>query len=1077
MFRQRPILSIFLIILVAAIGWLSYFFATFDLNSYRELVQRQLSETISQPVTLGTAHLSFKHGPALEFAQIKVGQDATPLLEADHLYLNFEFWPLIKGKEIFSKVELDRPRFHINLEATPAPAEQANAERVLFDQSLWDNLILHALDINQGEIIYHDHRNAERPIDLTIKDFDLQLRELAPIRPGTLQLSGTLVLPDGQSPFSLQGRINPSTVEPRWLDTDWDLQLTCKNLPTAVLHQYVPKLAEQIDPHGKLDADLKINGAAASGLTLSGQLQGEKLTLGLPHLYQQPKSIKRVDLSITYLAPRTGQGHRLQPCQVTADGLTVKGDLDWPAEQADKRFIANLSTPALKISRLLAWLPDAGQASEPVWQTWQPDGSLQVRKLAFYLPQASQPGSSPVVDAIDLTINNGQLNPPDIPPLTGLGVRLHLRNDNLEISDGQANWQGSSLKMTGRITKPWQSDRQLSLEMTGNLATAGAADLLPPTDLPVQLSGDLPLHFIISGSAQDLKYHGGMDLTPLGLQIGGTQFKAPDQAGKLALQGEITPQQVVLEQATVQSGIWSLQGAAQLQLTDERPFLLTTAVSQVELARLQDFFPALERLKLRGQASLSYQWSGTQGKVTDRRGDISLDRVGLHLVKVIADINNANGRILLYPDRATAQSLRLMVGISPLIVSGSVSDFSSPKIQLQVQGKSIRASDLVFNSEKDYLRDLHGGLYIDSNGLDFQDIRLRLDGGTVARVNGTLKNFKAPDVRLTATAEYGNIDEVIGLWANGPPKDTEQDGEQHSTDSQGQPVSRPGRTHLWIGMRAEKGHLGKLHFSNATGELTVFNHLLTIRPLHFNIGEGVCTAQVLVDSRSGTPSLLTASGHAENVDATEIYSQFMGNRGLLSGNMQSDFFVRGRVGKTFLDTSSGGIHLEVKDGVLRKFQFLSKVFSLLNVSQILTLKLPDMSLEGMPFNRLEGSFSLDKGELASQDLFIESNAMNLSLVGKMNLKTDQVDAILGVKPLRTVDKIVTNIPIAGWLLTGKEKALITAHFKISGDLHNPEVSAIPVSSISGQVLGIFKRVLGLPGKVITDPGGLIGGGD
>ena len=147
------------------------------------------------------------------------------------------------------------------------------------------------MDITRGEIVFRDHRNAERPIDLTIKDFDLQLRELAPIRPGTLQLSGTLVLPEGQSPFSLQGRIIPSTVEPRWLGTDWDLQFTCKNLPTAALHQYAPKLAKQIDPHGKLDADLKISGTAASGLTLAGQLQGEKLTLGFPHLYKRPKSI------------------------------------------------------------------------------------------------------------------------------------------------------------------------------------------------------------------------------------------------------------------------------------------------------------------------------------------------------------------------------------------------------------------------------------------------------------------------------------------------------------------------------------------------------------------------------------------------------------------------------------------------------------------------------------------------------------------------------------------------------------------------------------------------------------------
>ena len=78
--------------------------------------------------------------------------------------------------------------------------------------------------------------------------------------------------------------------------------------------------------------------------------------------------------------------------------------------------------------------------------------------------------------------------------------------------------------------------------------------------------------------------------------------------------------------------------------------------------------------------------------------------------------------------------------------------------------------------------------------------------------------------------------------------------------------------------------------------------------------------------------------------------------------------------------------------------------------------------------------------------------------------------ILGVKPLRTVDQVLTKIPIAGWLLTGSEKALLTAHFSIKGKSSDPEVVPIPITSLSEKVLGIFKRVLGLPGKLVTDPG-------
>jgi len=156
--------------------------------------------------------------------------------------------------------------------------------------------------------------------------------------------------------------------------------------------------------------------------------------------------------------------------------------------------------------------------------------------------------------------------------------------------------------------------------------------------------------------------------------------------------------------------------------------------------------------------------------------------------------------------------------------------------------------------------------------------------------------------------------------------------------------------------------------------------------------------------------------------------------------------------------------------VLRRFQVLSKVFSLLNVSQIFALRLPDMSLEGMPYSHLSANALVRDGRLTTEDLFIESPAMNLSLVGEVDLAGNTIDAVLGVKPLRTVDKIVTKIPIAGWILTGEEKALITAHFKVTGNRADPSVYPVPVTSLSEKVFGIFRRVLGLPGKVITDVG-------
>jgi len=375
----------------------------------------------------------------------------------------------------------------------------------------------------------------------------------------------------------------------------------------------------------------------------------------------------------------------------------------------------------------------------------------------------------------------------------------------------------------------------------------------------------------------------------------------------------------------------------------------------------------------------------------------------------------------------------------------------------------MRANDVIFPSRQAVLSDLDAQLEIDRDKIVFAPVTTRLDGGTRAEVRGSVSDFANPAVDLDIVASYGNIDEVIALWqgeGKGPAPSSER---------------RRKGVRLEIRARAEKGLIGGMEFRDAEGRITRQGRMLIIHPLHCRIGPGYAVGQVLVDHGDGSPPLLRISGHVEDVDAAAIHQQLLHQTSLVQGNLRGDFYLQGRAGSDFLPTSFGGFNLEIRDGVLRKFRFLSKVFSLLNVSQILALKLPDMDRHGMPFQKITGNFRLDKGILSSEDLFMESNAMNLSLVGDMNLLKKRIDALLGVKPLRTVDKILTKIPLAGWLLAGDEKALITAHFAIRGPSTDPEVVPVPISSVSEKVRGIFRRVFGLPGKVVEDVGDLMQG--
>ena len=266
-----------------------------------------------------------------------------------------------------------------------------------------------------------------------------------------------------------------------------------------------------------------------------------------------------------------------------------------------------------------------------------------------------------------------------------------------------------------------------------------------------------------------------------------------------------------------------------------------------------------------------------------------------------------------------------------------------------------------------------------------------------------------------------------------------------------------------------------MSFHDASGVIVPSLNRLSIHPLDFSVGEGYCNAQVLTEFSTGAPTLLRISGHAEDVDALEVYRELLNLKNIVRGKLRGDFYLYGEIGANYLPSSYGNFNIQIRDGVLHKFQTLSKIFSLLNVSQIFALQLPDMDLEGMPFDTLSANFHLDKGVLKTEDLKIQSEAMNQVHKGQLNLIDNEVDFTVTIHPLGTVDKIISHIPVAGWLLTGEDRALLTAHFAVSGQTGDVLVIPLPLSTITKPTFGLLRRTLELPFKLFKDPQILWGG--
>ena len=224
----------------------------------------------------------------------------------------------------------------------------------------------------------------------------------------------------------------------------------------------------------------------------------------------------------------------------------------------------------------------------------------------------------------------------------------------------------------------------------------------------------------------------------------------------------------------------------------------------------------------------------------------------------------------------------------------------------------------------------------------------------------------------------------------------------------------------------------------------------------------------------GQPPLWNLSLFLDRVHSGEVLSLLGISRDVRGlATIKATLNARGDGLKSMKQTMNGIISLKIDRGVLRKFNSLSKIVSILNVSQLLRFSLPDMARDGMPFNEITATIGVKDGVLSTQDFFVDSNVMHVTSVGNLDLVKETVDMLIGVQPLQTVDRVVSRIPVVGWILSGGDGSLITTYFEVKGKFENPDVSAIPVKTMAAGTLDIFRRVFELPVRLFTDSGEVI----
>lgn len=969
-------------------------------------ISKQLSERLNTPVTVERPILGLHPTPTLDIENIQLDMsDKNLTVHIKKLQIGFSWQSIFMGTLRMAQLDVIEPV----IDWTVATTEhgQTNNDNSLESINAISELLGQVRIVN-GSLQLHnvpDNDKQAAKRSWAFQHLNVTINNRALNQNREVILNGQL-LQNQHAPAPFSVRVQLSKIASQWSDTQIQLRSVVENIRTSQLLEQ-----SKYQANGPLTVHLDLNGNIHSGLTIHSSItpSNNKPLLIEGGGVKQPLQYVNLNTMLRY----SKNALQLNNIDLSYNGLAIAGDLTFNDLETEATIYANLRSDEINLKQAQWWLPETFVKQIPAFSQHT---IIKCQKLIIDGPVKTLSFEN-ILEA-RIIANQPELS---IQGITGENIvaTLHWEDGQGEISTSLLSYDYKRIHAQG----------SLKLKVSHNSNNS----------------------WILSS-----------DLSSWVIDLAGALRKKEGQTGTLTF--EFKPTTSTKHIADISNGQVQLPGYNILfsgRHDKDGQIQFDVDLPNYQLETISNEIPILKRMELKGDIALEYHLEKKPGLPATGTGEVKLYDCAISPTYTISPIHHINGTVSLKDLSAQAPSLSFILGDSPMTADAYIHDLSHPVAEIHAKGDGVIAQDLVFNSPTILLNNLDGRIAIHAKGIDFIDASVDLEQGTHATVNGTLI-FKKPLLELNIEAPYANINEIIALWSDPNSKD-----KHPPTHNKKRIIDE----FIHINAHVEEGIISGFEFQQARGTIHYKTGQLRVEPLHFQADKGTGKGSVYVIRRQepATSSLLKITGTLSNINADKVYKQLFKHVGLVTGTLNGNFTIHGPIGSEFLEHSQGDFHLNIQHGVLRQFKTLSKAFSILNIAQLFALKLPDMDSEGMPFKDLSSDITLNNGVLHSENLVINSSSMGISVIGNHNLVNQQLDLIMGIKPLATVDTLVKHIPIAGWILAGEEQAVITTHFNVSGSASDPIVEMLPLSSISKKVFNIFKRTLKLPGTLITDP--------
>lgn len=269
-----------------------------------------------------------------------------------------------------------------------------------------------------------------------------------------------------------------------------------------------------------------------------------------------------------------------------------------------------------------------------------------------------------------------------------------------------------------------------------------------------------------------------------------------------------------------------------------------------------------------------------------------------------------------------------------------------------------------------------------------------------------------------------------------------------------------------------RGRYKHLKFSSLAARINIQDGVLDIDRLSGESAHGHVAGRLVVHLPPKAPADLDLSFRATGMEFEDLLRLTKAHAHGVSGEVRVSGVLRGhgRNPHGVYPSLNGRVELLMENGRILKSneQALWKIISLLNLPAVLQGKV-DLEKEGLPYNRISATVTIQNGMFQTENLIIDSPILKITAAGNYDLPTDQLDLAVAVSPFGSYSQFLKTIPLFGRIVAGDRKGIATAMFTMKGAMEDPEVTYLPVKSFASGLSGLAQLAVDVLTNTLTLP--------